>query len=87
LWDSFKPVLVADSAKLGKGEILQHYRNLTVHPPCCCVYFQPNSRQPAFVTASCTTRARFCGQTWSRDPYRLGKLRGAADWWNHCHCV
>jgi hypothetical protein len=51
----------ADSAKLGKGKILQRYRNVIVHPPCCCVYFQPNSRQPAFVTAGCTIRV--CGQT------------------------
>jgi len=29
----------ADSAKLGKGKILQRYRNVIVHPPCCCVYF------------------------------------------------
>ena len=60
---------MADSAKLGRGKILQRYRNIIVHPPCCCVYFQPNSRQPAFVMAGqpafvmagCTTRV--CEQT------------------------
>jgi hypothetical protein len=51
LWDWFNPVLVADSAKLGKGEILQRYRNLTVHPPYCCVYFQPVGYESAAANA------------------------------------
>ena len=43
----FKPAFMADSAKLGKGKILQRYRNAIGHLPRCCVYFQPNSRQPS----------------------------------------
>ena len=50
LWDWFQTIFMADSAKLGKGEILQRYRNVIVHHPCCCLYFQPTSRQSFIIS-------------------------------------
>jgi len=59
VWDWFKPVFMADSANFGKGEILQRYRNVIVHLPCCCVYFNQalgnrhSSRSAALLVYVC----------------------------------
>ena len=52
-------VFMADSANFGNGEILQRYRNVLVHLPCCCVYFNQalgnrhSSRSAALLVYVC----------------------------------